>query len=71
MYPGTAGDLVEANVPPFRNFLDSLSLAGVRLKRILLRKGGKNYGMHIGRVRTSLVETDPQPHHLTANFFYT
>ena len=70
MDPGMAEELVKANVPPFENFLDSLPLAGIRPKRILLQTGGKNYGMHIGRVRTPLVESDPQPRHLEPNFYY-
>ncbi|KAF3052334.1 hypothetical protein E8E11_009815 [Didymella keratinophila] len=39
-------------------------------KRILLQTGEKNYGVHIGRVRTSIVESDPQPRHLSPNFYY-
>lgn len=70
MNPETAEELVEANVPPFKNFLGSLPLAGIKPKRILLQTGGKNYGVHIGRVRTSIVESDPQPRHLSPNFYY-
>jgi nucleoside-diphosphate-sugar epimerase len=70
MDPSSAEDLVEANVPPFRNFLQALPLADIRPKRVLLQTGGKNYGCHIGRVRTSLVESDPQPKHLSPNFYY-
>jgi nucleoside-diphosphate-sugar epimerase len=70
MDPSSAQELVEANVPPFKNLLAALPLAGIAPKRILLQTGGKNYGMHIGRVRTSLVESDPQPRHLSPNFYY-
>ncbi|KAF9693149.1 hypothetical protein EKO04_008784 [Ascochyta lentis] len=70
MDPSTAEELVEANVPPFKNFLGSLPIAGIKPKRILLQTGGKNYGVHIGRVRTSIVESDPQPRHLSPNFYY-
>ncbi|KAH7385609.1 hypothetical protein BKA66DRAFT_583232 [Pyrenochaeta sp. MPI-SDFR-AT-0127] len=70
MDPSTTDDLVEANVPPFKNFLNALPVAGIKPKRILLQTGGKNYGMHIGRVRTPLVESDPQPRHLAPNFYY-
>lgn len=70
MDPETAGELVEANVPPFKNFLASLPIAGIKPKRILLQTGGKNYGVHIGRVRTSIVESDPQPRSLSPNFYY-
>ncbi|KAF2856367.1 hypothetical protein T440DRAFT_106777 [Plenodomus tracheiphilus IPT5] len=70
MDPSTAADLVESNVPPFRNLLEALPLAQIKPKRILLQTGGKNYGCHIGRVRTPLVESDPQPRHLCPNFYY-
>lgn len=62
--------LIETNVPMFDNFLQALSKTGNIPKRILLQTGGKNYGMHIGRVRTPLVESDPQPKHLQPNFYY-
>lgn len=70
MDPETADELVEINVPPFKSFLDSLPVAGIKPKRILLQTGRKTYGVHIGRVRTSLVESDPQPRHLSPNFYY-
>ncbi|KAF2131474.1 hypothetical protein P153DRAFT_196104 [Dothidotthia symphoricarpi CBS 119687] len=70
MDPSQADELVEANVGPFKNFLNSLPLAGLKPKRILLQTGGKNYGVHIGRVRTPVVESDPQPRHLMPNFYY-
>ncbi|KAL1791969.1 hypothetical protein ACET3X_009720 [Alternaria dauci] len=70
MDPSSAEDLIEANVPPFRNFLASLPKAGLKPKRILLQTGGKNYGVHIGRVRQPIVESDPQPKHLKPNFYY-
>ncbi|KAE8822955.1 hypothetical protein PTNB85_10343 [Pyrenophora teres f. teres] len=70
MDPNTARELVEANVPPFNNFLQALPEAGIKPRRILLQTGGKNYGCHIGRVRTPLVESDPQPRHLGPNFYF-
>jgi nucleoside-diphosphate-sugar epimerase len=70
MHPSAADDLVKSNIPPFKNFLGSLPLAGIKPKRILLQTGGKNYGMHMGRVRTPLVESDPQPTRLGPNFYY-
>ncbi|KAH3949948.1 hypothetical protein HBI56_022400 [Parastagonospora nodorum] len=70
MDPSTAEDLLESNIPPFKNFLASLPLAGLKPKRILLQTGGKNYGMHIGRARTPAVESDPEPRHLSPNFYY-
>jgi nucleoside-diphosphate-sugar epimerase len=68
--PSTAGELVETNVPAFKNFLQALAQAQIKPKRILLQTGGKNYGVHIGRARTPLVESDPQPKHLAPNFYY-
>lgn len=65
-----AKDLYEANVPLFDNFVTALELASIKPRRILLQTGGKNYGMHIGRVRTPLVESDPQPRKLQTNFYY-
>ncbi|KAF9874403.1 nad dependent epimerase dehydratase family protein [Colletotrichum karsti] len=62
--------LVEDNVTLLKNFLDALKLAGIKPDRFMLQTGGKNYGMHIGRVRTPLVESDPQPRHLQPNFYY-
>jgi hypothetical protein len=41
MNPSTAEKLVEADVPPFKNFLSSLPIAGIKPKRILLQTGGK------------------------------
>jgi nucleoside-diphosphate-sugar epimerase len=70
MDPSSAEALIEANVPHFRNFLKALPKANVKPKRILLQTGGKNYGMHIGRVRQPIIESDPQPKHLSPNFYY-
>lgn len=70
MDPGTADALAETNVPIFHNFLVALEPAGLAPKRILLQTGGKNYGGHIGRARTPYVESDPQPKHLSNNFYY-
>jgi nucleoside-diphosphate-sugar epimerase len=62
--------MAKANVPVFDNFLKALPLANIKPKRILLQTGGKNYGMQIGRARTPFVESDPQPRHLSQNFYY-
>lgn len=70
MDPSSADDLVESNVPPFKHLLEALVLADIKPKRILLQTGGKSYGCHIGRVRTPMVESDPQPKHLGPNFYY-
>lgn len=66
-----ADALADINVPMFKNFLDSLEIANVEPKRILLQTGGKNYGLHIGRCRAPLVESDPKPRHLQTNFYYS
>ncbi|KAH7182346.1 uncharacterized protein B0J16DRAFT_363284 [Fusarium flagelliforme] len=70
MSPAAADELIKVNVPLFDNLLDGLRISGLTPRRILLQTGGKNYGMHIGRVRTPLVESDPQPRHLQDNFYY-
>lgn len=70
METSMAQTLYDANVPLFDNFVTGLELAGIEPKRILLQTGGKNYGCHIGRVRTPLVESDPQPRDLQTNFYY-
>jgi len=70
MDPGTADALTETNVPLFKNFLSALSLASIIPKRILLQTGGKNYGGHIGTTRKPYIESDPQPKHLSNNFYY-
>ncbi|GJC83670.1 short chain dehydrogenase gsfE [Colletotrichum liriopes] len=62
--------LVRDNVQLLKNFLEALELAEIRPSRFTLQTGGKNYGMHIGRVRTPLLESDPQPRHLQPNFYY-
>ena len=65
-----ADALVDKNVPPFQSFLDAITLACLHPKRILLQTSRKNYRMRLGRVRTPLVESDPQPQHLAPNFHY-
>ncbi|KAE9581310.1 Short chain dehydrogenase gsfE [Colletotrichum fructicola] len=62
--------LVESNVKLLKNFLGALELAEIKPSRFVLQTGGKNYGVHIGRVRTPLLESDPQPRHLQPNFYY-
>ncbi|KAK6215899.1 hypothetical protein LQW54_004079 [Pestalotiopsis sp. IQ-011] len=70
MSPEAVEGLIQTNVPMFQNLLDALPLADTVPRRILLQTGGKNYGMHVGRVRTPLVESDPQPRHVADNFYY-
>lgn len=70
MDPAMADALVEANVPIFEKFLQALDLARIKPKRILLQTGGKNYGGHIGRARLPYIESDPQPRHLSNNFYF-
>jgi hypothetical protein len=61
---------VKVNSALLRNFLDALPMLKLKPKRILLQTGAKNYGVHLGRVRTPCVESDPQPSHLQPNFYY-
>jgi nucleoside-diphosphate-sugar epimerase len=70
MDPSTADDLIELNVPIFKNFLAALGPANLKPRRIMLQTGGKNYGGHIGRARLPYIESDPQPKHLANNFYY-
>lgn len=70
MDPQAEERMVEANVPIFEKFLKALPMANIKPTRILLQTGGKNYGGHIGRARTPCVESDPQPRHLSKNFYY-
>jgi nucleoside-diphosphate-sugar epimerase len=70
MDPHAEEQLSETNVPIFRKFLEALPLAKIPAKRILLQTGGKSYGAQIGRARTPYVESDPQPKHLSRNFYY-
>ncbi|KAF5637018.1 nad dependent epimerase dehydratase family [Fusarium sp. NRRL 25303] len=70
MSPEAAQSLIDTNVPMFENLLEALPLANTVPKRILLQTGGKNYGMHLGRVRTPMIESDLQPRHIADNFYY-
>jgi nucleoside-diphosphate-sugar epimerase len=65
-----ADELVKMNGALLENFLNALPIAKIRPTRILLQTGAKNYGMHIGRVRTPAIESDSQPKHLEPNFYY-
>ncbi|POS68563.1 NAD dependent epimerase/dehydratase [Diaporthe helianthi] len=65
-----ADALVKSNVSLLRNFLEALELADIKPTRFILQTGGKSYGMHLGRTRTPLLESDPQPRHLWPNFYY-
>ncbi|KAK1479609.1 NAD dependent epimerase/dehydratase [Colletotrichum cuscutae] len=62
--------LVESNVALLKNFLEALELADIKPTRFILQTGGKSHGVHIGRGRTPLLESDPQPRHLQPNFYY-
>jgi len=65
-----ADELVKVNSALLSNFLDALPQAGIKPSRFLLQTGAKNYGVHIGRIRTPSCESDPQPKHLEPNFYY-
>jgi nucleoside-diphosphate-sugar epimerase len=66
-----ADELVKVNGALFENFINALPLAKITPSRVLLQTGAKHYGLHIGRVRTPAIESDPQPKHLEPNFYYT
>ncbi|KAM3419965.1 hypothetical protein BST61_g3281 [Cercospora zeina] len=70
MDPKTSQKLHDLNVPLFDNFLQSLPKAAIQPKRILLQTGGKHYGVHLGRVRNPVSESDPPPKHLQPTQFY-
>ena len=65
-----ADELLKVNSALFDNFLGALSISKLLPKRLLLQTGAKNYGPHIGRIRNPALESDPQPRHLDANFYY-
>ncbi|GAB7365047.1 hypothetical protein MBLNU230_g5828t1 [Neophaeotheca triangularis] len=54
-----AKELVEVNSALLRNFLEALPKANIEPKRFLLQTGAKNYGVHLGPVRTPCTESDP------------
>ncbi|PPJ54556.1 hypothetical protein CBER1_06642 [Cercospora berteroae] len=62
--------LYDLNVPLVKNLLEALPKADIQPKRILLQTGGKHYGMHIGRGRNPVIESDPAPKHLQPKQFY-
>ncbi|KAI1070494.1 hypothetical protein LB507_006711 [Fusarium sp. FIESC RH6] len=62
--------LAEANGGLLSSFLQALEIADVAPKRVLLQTGGKNYGLQLGRGPQPCVESDPQPRHLSTNFYY-
>jgi nucleoside-diphosphate-sugar epimerase len=64
-----ASELVRVNVSLLSNFLDALSLAGIKPRRFCLQTGAKNYGVHLGRVRVPALESDPRVT-LEPNFYY-
>ena len=45
-----------------RNFIDALGLTGAikNVKRVILVTGAKQYGLHLGRPKNPMVETDPR-----------
>lgn len=42
-----------------KNFLEALKINGVKLKRVILTTGAKQYGVHLGPVKNPMEETDP------------
>ncbi|KAK5124393.1 hypothetical protein LTR85_001610 [Meristemomyces frigidus] len=64
-----AQELLDTNSALLRNFLGALDVAKITAKRILLQTGAKNYGVHLGPIRSPPVESDPRVT-LQANFYY-
>ncbi|OJZ80585.1 hypothetical protein ASPFODRAFT_65849 [Aspergillus luchuensis CBS 106.47] len=65
-----ANELVAINTGLLSNFLESLVLAKVLPKRILLQLGAKYYGGHQGPISVPQEETDPRIF-LEPNFYYS
>ncbi|KAK5137165.1 hypothetical protein LTR08_000670 [Meristemomyces frigidus] len=57
------------NTALLRNFLGALEHAKITPKRFLLQTGAKDYGIHLGPIRTPAVESDPRVT-LEPNFYY-
>lgn len=64
-----ADELVRVNTALLTNFLGALSIVGITPGRFALQTGAKNYGVHLGRVRTPAIESDPRVT-LEPNFYY-
>ncbi|KAM5472880.1 hypothetical protein MauCBS54593_002593 [Microsporum audouinii] len=64
-----ADELVRVNTAMLSNFLESLKLAGIMPKRVMLQTGAKNYGLHLGPAMTPQREGDPRVL-LEPNFYY-
>ncbi|KAJ5605694.1 hypothetical protein N7510_008475 [Penicillium lagena] len=64
-----AQELVRVNTALLTNFLSALSLCKIKPHRIALQTGAKNYGVHLGRIRTPAIESDPRVT-LEPNFYY-
>jgi hypothetical protein len=56
-----------------RAFLKALAINGIRLKRAILTTGAKQYGVHLGPVKTPMEESDPwiEGPAFPPNFYYT
>jgi nucleoside-diphosphate-sugar epimerase len=65
-----ATEMCEVNTKLLSNFLQGLSHAQIRPRRILLQTGAKNYGLHLGHTSIPQVESDPRVT-LEPNFYYT
>jgi nucleoside-diphosphate-sugar epimerase len=63
-------ELVKVNAGMLSNFLEALPQANIKPKRFLLQTGAKNYGCHLGPALEPCIESDPQPRHLSPNFYY-
>ena len=58
-----------------KNFLEALKVNGTdkKLKRVILTTGAKQYGVHLGPVKTPMLESDPwvEGQDFPPNFYYT
>ncbi|KAF2481341.1 hypothetical protein BDY17DRAFT_283723 [Neohortaea acidophila] len=64
-----AEEMCRVNSALLENFLNSLKLASIQPKRVLLQTGAKNYGGHLGPTKLPQEESDPRVT-LEPNFYY-
>ncbi|EWZ28566.1 NAD dependent epimerase/dehydratase family protein-like protein [Fusarium oxysporum Fo47] len=65
-----AEGLLRVNTLLLSNFLESLSLASIKPRRIMLQTGAKNYGLHLGPCVAPQEESDARVL-LEPNFYYS
>lgn len=65
-----AEEMCRVNTELLSNFLEGLTRADIKPKRIMLQTGAKNYGVHLGQTIIPQEESDPRVT-LEPNFYYT